>query len=82
MKEKIGEKADKAIGLEEQNKLIRGKLEGFERLAERLQFELQRNIESHEEEMNKMKQIANNILSKKGYETKAANYFMRAQLDL
>lgn len=29
-----------------------------------------------------MKQITNNILSKKGEETKTANYYMRAQLDL
>lgn len=33
LKEKIGEKAEKALGLEEQNKLLRGKLEGFERLS-------------------------------------------------
>ena len=29
-----------------------------------------------------MKQITNSILSKKGEETKTANYLMRAQLDL
>ena len=57
-------------------------MEGFERLSERLQFELQRNIEDHEEEINKMKQMTNGILNKKAEETKAANAFLRAQLDL
>jgi ElaB/YqjD/DUF883 family membrane-anchored ribosome-binding protein len=43
---------------------------------------MQRNIESHEEEMNKMKSITNNILNKKGEESKATNAFVRAQLDM
>jgi chromosome segregation ATPase len=82
LKEKVGEKAEKAMALEEQNKLLRGKLEGFERLAERLQFELQRNIEQHDEEVAQMKQMTSSVLAKKADETKAANAFMRAQLDL
>jgi chromosome segregation ATPase len=82
LKEKVGEKAEKAMALEEQNKLLRGKLESFERLAERLQFELQRNIEQHDEEVAQMKQMTSSVLAKKADETKAANAFMRAQLDL
>ena len=62
--------------------MLRGKLEGYERLAERLQFELQRSMETHEEEMGKMKNITNNILTKKTEETKVANAFIKAQLDL
>jgi hypothetical protein len=39
-------------------------------------------MQDHEEEINKMKQMTNNILNKKGEETKVANAFIRAQLDL
>lgn len=38
LKEKLTEKAEKSIMFEEQNKLLKGKLEGFERLTDRLQF--------------------------------------------
>lgn len=51
--------------MEEQNKLLKGKLEGFERLTERLQYELQRGMEAHDDEVSKLKVITHNILNKK-----------------
>lgn len=68
--------------MEEQNKLLRGKLEGFERYAERIQYELHCNILQHDEEVTSMKQMTSTIIAKKAEESKAANAFMRAQLDL
>ena len=47
MKEKLTEKAEKSITFEEQNKLLKGKLESFERLTERLQYELLKCMEDH-----------------------------------
>ena len=44
LKEKLTDKAEKSINFEEQNKLLKGKIEGYERLSERLQFELQKSI--------------------------------------
>lgn len=82
MKEKLTDKAEKSINFEEQNKLLKGKIEGYERLTERLQYELQKSIEVHEEEISKMKNITNNIISKKTEEVKVANAYVRAQLDL
>jgi t-SNARE complex subunit (syntaxin) len=81
LKEKLTEKAEKSIMFEEQNKLLKGKLEGFERLTDRLQFELQKSIEDHEEEVNKMKSMTSNIIAKKTEEVKVANAYVRAQLD-
>lgn len=68
--------------MEEQNKLLKGKLEGFERLTERLQYELQMSMEVHQEELNQMKTVTTNLINKKSEETKTANAFVRAQLDL
>jgi hypothetical protein len=56
---------EKAMGLEEQNKLLKGKLEGFERLTERLQYELQMSMEVHQEELNQMKSVTTNLINKK-----------------
>jgi hypothetical protein len=39
-------------------------------------------LDGHEEEMSKMKAITNNILTKKSEESKVANAFIRAQLEL
>lgn len=47
LKDKLTEKAEKSITFEEQNKLLKGKLESFERLTERLQYELQKCMEDH-----------------------------------
>ena len=49
--------------LEERNKLLRGKVEGFERLTDKLQFELEKNISSNEEEITRMTITSNNMLS-------------------
>jgi t-SNARE complex subunit (syntaxin) len=65
LKEKLTDKAEKSISFEEQNKLLKGKIEGYERLTERLQYELQKSIEVHEEEISKMKNVTNNIIAKK-----------------
>lgn len=81
LKEKLTEKAEKSIAFEEQNKLLKGKLEGYERLSERLQFELQKNIEDHEDELNKMNAMTQSAIAKKNDEVKVANAHVRAQLD-
>ena len=47
LKEKLTDKAEKSMSYEEQNKLLKGKVEGYERLTERLQYELQKSIEVH-----------------------------------
>lgn len=82
LKEKLTDKAEKSISFEEQNKLLKGKIEGYERLTDRLQYELQKSIEVHEEEVSKMKTVTNNIIAKKTEEVKVANAYVRAQLDL
>ena len=82
LKEKLTDKAEKSINYEDQNKLLKGKIEGFQRLTQRLQFQLQKSIQAHEEEMSKMKTVTSNIIVKKTEEVKVANAFVRAQLDL
>lgn len=82
IKEKLTEKAEKSITFEEQNKLLKGKLESFERLTERLQYELQKCMEDHEEEVEKVRAMTNSLVAQKNEEVKVANAYVRAQLDL
>jgi len=46
---KFSKKAEEFIILEEGHKLLKGKLEGYERLTEKLNYELERSMQAHED---------------------------------
>jgi hypothetical protein len=48
VKNKFVKNAQELIVYEEQNKVMKGKLEGYERLTEKLQFELEKSLSNHE----------------------------------
>ena len=67
---------------EEQNKMMKGKLEGYERLSEKLHFELEKSLASNEEEITRMTITSNNILAMKSEEYKAAISVLNSQLEV
>lgn len=60
--------------------MLRSKLEGFERLTERLHLELERSLHVSEEEMAKMKTATDAILAKQNEDTKTASAQLQAHL--
>lgn len=82
LKMKFCKKAEENIILEENHKLLKGKLEGYERLTEKLNYELERSIQAHEDEIVKMVAITNNLVGKKVEESKTASAFIKSQFDI
>lgn len=82
IKLKFCKKAEENIILEESNKLLKGKLEGFEKLTEKLNYELERSMQAHENEIVKMVAITNNLVGKKVEESKTASAFIKSQFDI
>lgn len=80
MKVKFVKNAQELAHFEEQNKLMRGKLEGYERLTEKLQFELERSLASNEEELARITITSNNLISKKVEEYKGTINLLNSQL--
>lgn len=82
IKMKFNKKAEENIILEGNNKLLKGKLEGFERLTEKLNYELERSMQAHENEIVKMVAITNNLVGKKVEESRTASAFIKSQFDI
>ena len=75
-------KAEEYFVLEDSNKLMKGKLEGYERIAEKLNFELDRSVMAHEDEIVKMVAITNNLVDKKVEDSKKSMAFVKTQFDM
>jgi hypothetical protein len=65
IKNKFVKNAEQLGVLEDQNKLLKGKVEGYERLTEKLQYELEKSLSTNEEEITKITITSNNLITKK-----------------
>jgi chromosome segregation ATPase len=76
----LADKTEKILLLEEQQKMLQAKLEGFERLSERLQEELERSLNANEEELITIKAKTNTLLARQAEEAQSVIVSTKGQL--
>lgn len=82
IKGKFVKNAEQLTIYEDQNKLLKGKVEGYERLTEKLQYELEKSLHINEEEITKITLTSNNLITKKSEEYKATIALLNSQLEM
>ena len=61
---------------------MKGKMQGYERLSEKLHFQLEKSLAQSEEEITRMTITSNNILTLKSEEYKATINVLNSQLQM